>query len=151
MGAAVTAAMVAVSACAWCAERLILAPLGMAHWRTLVFILTAALLVWAAGRLWRRLGPASYQERGADLPLIALNCAVLAAALPREALGFARSVGCAAAAGAGFLAVLTAFASLQKRLEEAGHPRAFAGFPMELVTAALLAAAFMGFRGVRLG
>ncbi len=149
MGAAVTLGMVLCAACTCAVRRLLLEPFGLGAWDVLVFILAAAALGalasvtakrWARGRRY-----------DSEIALCTVNCAALGAVLPAGAQSAPQYIGGAAAAGIAFLIVLTAFASLEKRLEDAEYPRAFEGLPVTLVTAAVLAAAFMGFSGIQIG
>ena len=118
--------------------------------QVLVFILVIAALVQIIEIVMQKLTPGLYQSLGIYLPLITTNCAVLGSA----ALNFnaARPVfeatvfGCFS--GVGFAIALLLFASLRERLELASPPRAFQGLPIALITAGILAMAFVGFAGL---
>ena len=118
--------------------------------QVLVFILVIAALVQIIEIIMQKLTPGLYQSLGIYLPLITTNCAVLGSA----ALNFnaARPVfeatvfGCFS--GVGFAIALLLFASLRERLELASPPRAFQGLPIALITAGILAMAFVGFAGL---
>ena len=118
--------------------------------QVLVFILVIAALVQVIEIVMQKVTPALYQALGIYLPLITTNCAVLGAA----ALNFnaARGVfdatvfGCFS--GVGFAIALLLFASLRERLELASPPKAFQGIPIGLITAGILAMAFVGFAGL---
>ena len=115
-----------------------------------VFILVIAALVQVIEIVMQKVTPALYQALGIYLPLITTNCAVLGSA----ALNFnaSRSVidatifGCFS--GVGFAIALLLFASLRERLELASPPKAFEGIPIGLITAGILAMAFVGFSGL---
>ena len=151
MGLAVTFVMGVASACTWCVDHYLLIPLNLSYMRTLAFILVIAELVQVVEMFLQKALPALYQALGIYLPLITTNCAVLGVALlnVERGYGFIESVVYAVTAGIGFLIAIVIFASLRERLEYADYPAAFEGFPIALVTAALLSIAFMGFQGLK--
>ena len=118
--------------------------------QTVVFILVIAALVQFVEMFLQKALPALYQALGIYLPLITTNCAVLGAATLNFNAG--RSVldatifGCFS--GIGFALALLLFASLRERLELATPPKAFQGTPIALITAGILAMAFVGFAGL---
>jgi len=128
----------------------LLEPLGLAYLRTLTFILLIAAVVQLTELLVRRLSPLLHELLGVFLPLITTNCAVLGVALlnleQRHDLLGSLVFGAAAAAGFGLALVL--FAGLRERLEAGDVPAPFRGAPIALVTAGLMALAFMGFSGL---
>jgi electron transport complex protein RnfA len=128
----------------------LLQPLGLGYLRTLVFILLIAAVVQAAEMLVRASSPLLHELLGVFLPLITTNCAVLGVALINleRQHGFVESLVFGAAAASGFGLALLAFAGLRERMESADLPAAFRGTPIALVTAGLMALAFMGFGGL---
>jgi electron transport complex protein RnfA len=128
----------------------ILEPLGLEYLRTLVFILLIAAVVQVTEMLVRASSPLLHELLGVFLPLITTNCAVLGVALLNleRQHGLIESLVFGAAAAAGFGLALLAFAGLRERLETADVPAAFRGTPLALVTAGLMALAFMGFGGL---
>ena len=128
----------------------ILEPLGLGYLRTLAFILLIAAVVQVTEMLVRASSPLLHELLGVFLPLITTNCAVLGVALlnleRQHGLIESRVFGAAAAAGFGL--ALLAFAGLRERLETADVPAAFRGTPLALITAGLMALAFMGFGGL---
>ena len=138
------------SGASWVAWHWLLEPLGLGYLRTLVFILLIAALVQFTEMLVRSTSPLLHELLGVFLPLITTNCAVLGVALINldRGHGFLESLVFGAAAGAGFGAALLAFTGLRERLEGADLPAAFRGAPIALVTAGLMALAFMGFAGL---
>jgi electron transport complex protein RnfA len=128
----------------------ILEPLGLGYLRTLVFILLIAAVVQATEMLVRASSPLLHELLGVFLPLITTNCAVLGVALLNleRQHGLIESLVFGAAAAAGFGLALLAFAGLRERLEAADVPAAFRGTPLALITAGLMALAFMGFGGL---
>jgi electron transport complex protein RnfA len=128
----------------------ILEPLGLSYLRTLVFILLIAAVVQVTEMLVRATSPLLHELLGVFLPLITTNCAVLGVALLNleRQHGLVESLVYGAAAAAGFGLALLAFAGLRERLETADVPAAFRGTPLALITAGLMALAFMGFGGL---
>jgi electron transport complex protein RnfA len=96
--------------------------------------------------------PALYSALGIYLPLITTNCAVLGVALisTRNGYDFIGSVVFGVCAGIGFFLAIVVFASIRERLEFSDYPKSFEGFPIALVTAGLMAMAFMGFSGLKI-
>jgi Na+-translocating ferredoxin:NAD+ oxidoreductase subunit A len=128
----------------------VLQPLGLEYLRTLGFILLIAGVVQFTELMVRATSPLLHQALGIFLPLITTNCAVLGVALLNvdEQHGLLESLVFGAAAGAGFGLALLLFAALRERLEACDVPVAFRGAPIALVTAGLMALAFMGFAGL---
>ena len=90
---------------------------------------------------------------GIYLPLITTNCAVLGVVLlnTQYSFGFLQSVVYGVFGGLGFMLAICLFASVREKLEFADYPESFEGFPICLVSAGLLALAFMGFSGMKIG
>ena len=95
--------------------------------------------------------PSLYTALGVYLPLITTNCAVLGVVLlnVQNNYNFISSVVYGITGGLGFLLAIVLFASIRERLVFADYPKAFEGFPIALVTAGLMALAFMGFSGLK--
>ena len=128
----------------------VLVPLGLEYLRTLVFILLIAGVVQFTEIMVRATSPLLHQLLGIFLPLITTNCAVLGVALlnVNRQHGLLESLVFGASAGAGFGLALLLFTALRERLDTADVPHAFRGAPVALVTAGLMALAFMGFAGL---
>jgi electron transport complex protein RnfA len=128
----------------------VLVPLGLEYLRTLVFILLIAGVVQFTELLVRATSPLLHQLLGIFLPLITTNCAVLGVALlnVERQHGLLESLVFGAGAGAGFGLALLLFTALRERLETADMPEAFRGTPIALLSAGLMALAFMGFAGL---
>ena len=128
----------------------ILEPLGLGYLRILVFILLIAAVVQVTEMLVRASSPLLHELLGVFLPLITTNCAVLGVALLNleRQHGFVESLIFGAAAAAGFGLALLLFAGLRERMDTTDVPAAFRGTPIALVTAGLMALAFMGFSGL---
>ena len=118
--------------------------------QVLVFILVIAALVQLIEIMLQKLSPVLYQALGIYLPLITTNCAVLGAATISANHGYTvmESTVFGFFSGVGFALALLLFASLRERLELATPPEAFKGTPIALVTAGILAMAFVGFSGL---
>lgn len=138
------------SGLSYLAWRWVLEPLGLEYLRILVFILLIAAVVQFTELLVRATSPLLHELLGVFLPLITTNCAVLGVSLLNldRRHGLLESLVFGAAAGAGFGLALLAFAALRERLEAGDVPVAFRGAPIALVTAGLMALAFMGFSGL---
>ena len=150
MGAAVTFVMALASIVAWSIQTYILVPLQIEYMETIVFILVIAALVQMVEIVLKKVSPALYQALGIFLPLITTNCAVLGVAILmiQKEFNLLQSFAYAVATAIGFAMALVLFAGIRERLELDGVPAAFKGNPIALITAAILAMAFMGFSGL---
>ncbi|MEA4994209.1 Electron transport complex subunit RsxA [bioreactor metagenome] len=149
MGVAVTFVMGLASAFTWLANEYLLIPLSLEYMQTVAFILIIASLVQFVEMFLQKSLPSLYTALGIYLPLITTNCAVLGVALlnVQNSYNFIESVVYGITGGLGFLLAIVLFASIRERLVFADPPKAFEGFPLALVTAGLMALAFMGFSG----
>ena len=123
---------------------------NLAFTRILLFIVVIAALVQIVEILLKKFSPSLYVSLGIYLPLITTNCAVLGAAeLNADASrGIISSTVFGFSAGVGFGLALLLFASIRERLAIARIPKAMEGTAIALVTAGILAMAFMGFSGL---
>ena len=153
MGMAVTFVMAIASAACWAVNELVLVPLQLQYMQTVAFILVIASIVQLVEMFLKKSMPALYKALGIFLPLITTNCAVLGVALVnvQEGYGFLMSVLNGAAGGIGFLVAIVLFASIRERVDKSDCPACFRGYPITLVAAGLLALAFMGFSGLKIG
>ncbi len=149
MGMAVTFVMALASAVCY-AVNLILIALNLEYMQTVVFILVIASLVQVVEMFLKKYVPALYKALGVYLPLITTNCAVLGVVLVnvQEGYNFLLSTVNGAAGGLGFTIAIVLFASVRERVNKCDCPECFKGFPIALITAGLLALAFMGFSGL---
>lgn len=124
--------------------------LDMAFTRILVFIVVIAALVQIVEILLQKFSPALYGALGIYLPLITTNCAVLGAAQLNSDSGrdILASTVYGICSGIGFALALVLFSSIRERLELSRIPKAFQGMSIALITAGILALAFMGFSGL---
>ena len=151
MGIAVTFVMGVASAATWLVNEYLLIPLELQYMQTVAFILVIAALVQLVEMFLQKAVPARYQALGIYQPLITTNCAVLGVALLniQNGYSFIESVVYGVTGGLGFLVAICLFASVRERTEDVDCPKAFEGFPIALISAGLLALAFMGFSGLR--
>ena len=151
MGIAVTFVMGLASAVCYFVNNLVLVPLGLEYMQTVAFILVIAALVQFIEMFLQKAMPALYTALGVYLPLLTTNCAVLGVVLlnVQNSYNFIESVVYGITGGIGFLVAIVLFASIRERLVFADYPKSFEGFPIALVTAGLMALAFMGFSGLK--
>ena len=152
MGIAVTFVMGLASAVCFVVNNFVLIPLGLGYMQTVAFILVIASLVQFIEMFLQKSMPSLYTALGVYLPLITTNCAVLGVALLniQNNYGFISSVVYGVTGGLGFLVAIVLFASIRERLVFAEYPECFEDFPIALVTAGLMALAFMGFSGLKI-
>jgi len=150
MGMAVTFVMVLASALTNLVYNYVLVPLNVEYLQTLSFILLIAALVQFVEMFVAKTLPALYNALGIYLPLITTNCAVLGVTLlnVERDYNFLESVWYAFSAAIGFTLAIVLFAGVRERLETADIPKALRGFPIALITAGLIAMAFLGFQGL---
>ena len=150
LGIAVTFVMAMASAITYVVQYAILDPLGLGYLQTIAFILVIAALVQLVEMIIQKTSPSLYQALGVYLPLITTNCAVLGVALLNIQYGynFIETVFNGIAGALGFTLAIVLFAGIRERLELSDIPKPFEGFPIALVTAGLMAIAFLGFSGM---
>lgn len=150
MGLATTFVLTLSAISSYLINEFILAPLELEYLRTISFILVIAAIVGFTEMVVRKTSPLLHRVLGIYLPLITSNCAVLGVALlnVQEANNFIQSALYGVGSSLGFTLVLVLFASMRERLDVADVPVAFRGNAIALVTAGLMALAFMGFSGL---
>ena len=150
MGAAVTVVITIAAAVTNILFNLVLAPFDLDYLKTIVFILVIAALVQMVEMFLKKTSPAIYQALGIFLPLITTNCAVLGVSLTnvQDGFNFIESVIAGVGTGLGFTIAIVLLASLRERINESDIPAPFRGAPIVLLSAALMAIAFMGFSGL---
>jgi electron transport complex protein RnfA len=128
----------------------LLQPLGLEYLSTLSFILAIAVVVQLTELVMRKTSPLLYRILGIFLPLITSNCAVLGVALlnVQQQHNLLQSALYGFGAATGFGLVLVLFAAMRERMAFADIPLHFRGAPIALITAGLMALAFMGFTGL---
>ena len=150
MTGALTFVMILATLVTFIIQKSILDRFGIGFMQTITFILVIAALVQMVEIILKKVSPALYQALGVFLPLITTNCAVLGVAIMviqkdynlMESLVFAGSIAI------GFGLALTIFAGIREHLELVSIPKGMKGSPIALITAGLLAMAFMGFSGI---
>ena len=150
MGMAVTFVMALASAACY-AVNLLLVTMNLQYMQTVTFILVIASIVQVVEMFLKKAVPALYKALGVFLPLITTNCAVLGVVLVNVQNNYdlLLSTVNGAAGGLGFTLAIVLFASVRERVDKADPPECFKGFPIALITAGLLALAFMGFSGLK--
>ena len=152
MGIAVVFVMGLASAICWVIYTYILVPLQLAFLNTLAFILVIAALVQLVEMFLKKSVPSLYSALGIYLPLITTNCAVLGVVLlnVQNNYNFIESLVYGITGGLGFMLAIVLFASVRERIAFSDYPECFEGFPICLVSAGLVALAFMGFSGMKI-
>jgi len=150
MGAAVTVVTTIAAAVTNLLYKFVLAPFDLDYLKTIVFILVIAALVQMVEMFLKKTSPAIYQALGIFLPLITTNCAVLGISLTnvQNSYSFIESIIAGVGTGIGFTIAIVLLASLRERINESDIPTPFRGAPIVLLSAALMAIAFMGFSGL---
>ncbi len=150
MGAAVMFVMILSTIATYLIQVGVLIPFGLEYLQTIIFILLIAGLVQVVETVLKKISPSLYQSLGIYLPLITTNCAILGVALlvVRSGFGLVEGVLFSLFTSAGFILAMVIFAGLRERLEFSDVPDSMKGAPISLVTAGLLALAFMGFAGI---
>lgn len=149
MGMAVTFVMALASMITWVVNHFMLVPLNLEYLQTIVFILIIASLVQFVEMFVKKTMPALYNALGIYLPLITTNCAVLSVTLlnVQNEYNFIMATLYGIFAALGFTLAIILMAGVREYLDEDAIVPSFRGFPIALVTAGLMAIAFMGFSG----
>ena len=148
MTGAVTFVMILATLVTFIVQKTILDPFGIGFMQTITFILIIAALVQMVEIILKKVSPSLYQALGVFLPLITTNCAVLGVAIMviQKDFNLLESLVFAASTAIGL--ALTIFAGIREHLELVAIPKGMKGSPIALITAGLLAMAFMGFSGI---
>jgi len=159
MSAAVAFVMAIATTVTYLLQNYVLVPLEIEFLQTVSFILVIAGLVQMVEIILKKISPSLYQALGIFLPLITTNCVVLGVAIQvvtneydfgvgAHMLGLGESVVFAVATALGYGLALTLFAGIREQLELSRVPESFKGVPIALLTAGIMALAFMGFSGL---
>lgn len=150
MGAAVIFVITISSLLAAVIYQYVLVPLNLTYLNTIVFILVIAALVQFVEMVLKKVSPSLYRALGVYLPLITTNCAVLGVALTNVSKGYniLTSVVNGFATALGFAISIIILAGIRERNEYNDVPESFKGMPITLITAGLMAIAFIGFSGI---
>lgn len=150
MGAAVTFVLAIATTFTYLIQQYVLIPFDMVYMQTIAFILVIAALVQMVEIILKKVSPSLYQALGVFLPLITTNCCVLGVAILviQKEFNLLESVVYAISTAVGFTLAMVVFAGIREQLARTEVPRAFRGIPIALLSAGILAMAFMGFSGI---
>ena len=160
MSAAVIFVLTLATLVTWLTNRYILIPLNLTFLQTIAFILIIAALVQMVEIILKKISPSLYSALGVFLPLITTNCAVLGVSInvvtkefafkgvESHILSLGESVVYAAGTAVGFALALIIFSGIREHLDLMEMPKGMKGTPIALITAGILAMAFMGFTGI---
>lgn len=147
MGGAVLFVMTLATIVTWLIQSYILNPLNIGFLQTIFFILVIAALVQMVEIILKKVSPSLFQALGIFLPLITTNCAVLGVAILtiQKDFNLMEGVVYAISNAIGFSLALVLFSGIREHLDLMEVPKGMRGVPIALVTAGILALAFMGF------
>ena len=150
MGLAVTFVMTIATIVTFLLQKGILEAFGLEYLQTITFILVIAALVQLVEIILKKISPSLYQALGVFLPLITTNCAILGVAIlvTQQDYNLLESVVYAIATAIGFALALIIFSGIREQLSLTKMPKAMGGIPIALITAGIMAMAFMGFSGI---
>ncbi len=150
MGMAVTFVLTLATLVTYLIQKFVLDKLGLEYLQTIAFILVIAALVQMVEIVLKKVSPALYQALGVFLPLITTNCCILGVAILviQKDYDLLSGMVYAISTALGFYLAMVVFAGLREQMEMNKVPKAVEGMPLALITAGLLAMAFMGFSGV---
>ena len=153
MGAAVTFVMTIATIFTYLLQKYLLDIAGLQFMQTITFILVIAALVQMVEIILKKVSPPLYQALGVFLPLITTNCTILGVAILviQKDYNLMESVVFAISTAIGFTLAMVLFAGIREQLSTTKVPKAMQGIPIALVVAGLLAMAFMGFSGIKIG
>ena len=150
MSLATTFVLTLSSVCSYLVYAYLLEPLGLEYLKTVSFILVIAVMVQFTEMVIKKVSPVLHRVLGIFLPLITTNCAVLGVALLNlnKQNNFVESLFYGFGAAVGFSLVLILFSAMRERINTADVPAPFKGSAIGMITAGLMALAFMGFTGL---
>ena len=150
MSAAVTFVLTIATIVTFLLQKGLLEPFGLEYLQTITFILVIASLVQMVEIVIKKVSPPLYQALGVFLPLITTNCVILGVAILviQKDFTLLSSVVYAVATAAGYELALIIFSTIREQLSLTKVPKAMQGVPIALITAGILAMAFMGFSGI---
>lgn len=150
MSLAVCFVMIVATIVTYLLQTQVLEPYNIAYLQTIAFILVIASLVQLIEIIIKKISPALYQALGVFLPLITTNCAILGVAImaTQKDFNLVEAVAFSASTAVGFGLALVVFSGIREHLELMNVPKSFKGIPIALISAGILAMAFMGFSGL---
>ncbi|MEG2178122.1 MAG: electron transport complex subunit RsxA [Bacteroidales bacterium] len=150
MGSAILFVMTLSTIVTFLVQQYVLNPLNLGFLQTISFILIIAALVQMVEIILKKVSPALYQALGIYLPLITTNCTVLGVAILviQKNYNLMEGVVFAMSNAIGFTLAMVIFAGIRENMDLVNVPKGMQGTPITLVTAGLVALAFMGFAGM---
>lgn len=150
MSSAVTFVMVLATIVTYLLQTYVLKPYGIDYLQTISFILVIAAFVQMVEIVLKKVSPPLYQALGVFLPLITTNCAIMGVALLtiQKNFNLIEGIVFAASTAIGFGLAITIFAGIREHLDLMNVPKGMRGTPIALISAGILAMAFMGFSGL---
>lgn len=150
MGLAVTFVLTIATIVTFLLQKGVLEPFGLEYLQTISFILVIAALVQMVEIVLKKISPSLYQALGVFLPLITTNCVILGVAILviQKEYSLLESVIYAMSTAIGYAMALIIFSSIREQLALTKVPKAMKGIPLALITAGIMAMAFMGFSGI---
>jgi electron transport complex protein RnfA len=150
MGAAVMFVLTIATIVTFLLQKGILEPFGLQYLQTITFILVIAALVQMVEIVLKKTSPSLYQALGVFLPLITTNCVILGVAILviQKDFNLLESTLYAIATAIGYAMALIIFSSVREQMALTSIPRSMRGVPIALITAGIIAMAFMGFSGI---
>mgnify|MGYP002224037160 CR=1 FL=1 len=147
---AVTFVITLASGITWLVYHFLLAPFGLDYLQTIAFILIIAALVQFVEMAIAKTSPSLYKALGVFLPLITTNCAVLGVAITNVQNNYdiLTSLVCSFGTAVGFTIAIVIMAGIREKIADNDIPVSFQGSPIVLITAGLMAIAFIGFSGL---
>ena len=150
MGLAVMFVLTIATIVTFLVQKGILERFGLEYLQTITFILVIAALVQLVEIILKKISPSLYQALGVFLPLITTNCVILGVAILviQKEYNLLESVIYAVATAIGYAMALIIFSSIREQLALTKVPKTMQGIPIALITAGVIAMAFMGFSGI---
>lgn len=150
MGLAVMFVLTIATIVTFVAQKAVLEQFGLEYLQTITFILVIASLVQLVEIILKKISPSLYQALGVFLPLITTNCVILGVAILviQKDFTLLESVIYAVATAIGYAMAIIIFSSIREQLALTKVPKVMQGIPIALITAGVIAMAFMGFSGI---
>lgn len=149
MSAAVMVVLIVAVLITWPLYEFVLKPAGITYIQTIAFILVIASIVQIIEMFIKKASPGLYKGLGIFLPLITTNCVILGQAIKAtEYSNFTDVIASTLGTAVGYAIAMILFSAIRERLERSNVPKPFQGVPIGLITAGLMAFAFMGLQGL---
>jgi len=150
MGLAVMFVLTIATIVTYIVQKGLLEQFGLEYLQTITFILVIASLVQLVEIILKKISPSLYQALGVFLPLITTNCMILGVAILviQKDFNLLESVIYAVSSAIGYAMAIIIFSSIREQLALTKVPKSMEGVPIALITAGVIAMAFMGFSGI---